>query len=102
MTCAVIVQKEEANLEEWTRWHLRVCGFDAVVMFCDGKKPELPDDVARNVVLVDAPSGAQAVQFASYNAFMLDFSARFSAAMFIDADEYLNLHGAAVGEWLER
>lgn len=50
-TCVVAVQRDEANIEEWCRWHLDVCKFSNVVLFND-RCPEqkLPDSIASRVI----------------------------------------------------
>lgn len=34
-TCVVAVQRDEANLDEWAKWHLDVCGFTKIVLYND-------------------------------------------------------------------
>lgn len=50
-SCAVLVQKNETNLDEWARWHLDVCGFSKVAVFNNECEPhKFPADLEDRIL----------------------------------------------------
>ena len=104
-SCVVAIQRDERNLDEWARWHLDVCGFDAIFLFDDMCSEHVfPEDLRDRVL--QAPATAEGPhmgrQITSYDAWLYSQDARFyDYALFIDADEYLVLHGKKINEVME-
>ena len=100
----VAIQKDEPNVEEWAKWHLDVCGFTHVFLFNDQDDPvPLPSCLDKKVVQKSAPYETAITipkQFFCYNFFLKALSKDFRAVLFIDLDEYLNLHGVKIDKWL--
>ena len=100
----VAIQREEVNLDEWARWHLDVCGFDSIFIFND-RCPEhvfperLKGRIFQTEALEDGAYGGK--QLTSYNAWLYSSEADdYDIAAFIDLDEYVNLHGKTVEEYM--
>ena len=100
-TCVVAIQKNETNLIEWSKWHLDICGFSNIFLYnheC-GPYEYLDKRVIQYQVF---GHGKSAPQFKVYNDFVKSYSKDFDYALFIDADEYLNLHGLTIDQIIEQ
>lgn len=104
-TCLVAIQYEEKNLDEWARWHLDICKFDKIVLYNDRcEEHEFPEDLASRVIqrkaLDELPNMGR--QLVCYNDFLRKDITNYDIAMFLDLDEYLNLHDEDVEQFIWR